>query len=217
MSDTPHTEHAHVGRRLLDVSTLPAVVQDHRDPLWWGVWMLIAIETTMFALLATAYVYLRGNFTTWPPPGAANPPIAVTGATLAALLASCVPIWFSFRAARHGDLRIVRLGFIGVTILSLIATVLRAIELTAIGYNWNSHAYGSVVWAIYFMHTVHLILGTGENAVFTALLFRGPVEKKHMLDVRLAAYYWWFIVAGWLALWVLITFDDLLFRNSFVS
>ena len=208
---------APVGRRMLDVSGLPTVAFGHRDPLWWGLWMLIAIESTMFALLLTSYFYLRGNAREWPPTGAAQAPLWLTLSVVIVLLASCVPVWVAFRAALDGRLRPIQLGMLWGTILSAVALALRAWELTSIGYNWNSHTYGSIVWSFYFMHTFHLASGVLENLVMTALLYKGPVEKKHMVDLRLSSIYWWFVAVSWLVLWAVVIFDDLLFRNSFVS
>jgi cytochrome c oxidase subunit III len=203
---------AHVGRRFLDVSGLPTFAFGHRDPLWWGVWMLIIVETMMFALLVTSYFYLRGNYSLWPPPGASQAPLWLTSSTLIALLLSAIPMAIAYRAAWDGRLRPIQLAFAGVTILSAVALALRGYEISRIGYNWNSHAYGSVAWALYFMHTLHLASGVVENGVMTVLLFRGPVEKKHMLDIRLGAYYWWFVVVSWVVIWGIVIGDDLLMR-----
>jgi cytochrome c oxidase subunit 3 len=206
---------AHVGRKLLDVSHLPSFAFGHRDPLWWGVWMLIVIEGMMFSLLLTSYFYLRGNHGQWPPTGAVNPPLAMTLTTVVLLLLSCAPMYLAFRAAWDGRLRRIQRGMLLATLVSAAAAAARGFEIGAIGYNWNSHAYGSLVWGIYFMHTLHLAAGVVENAVMTALVYRGPVEKKHMLDLRLGAIYWWFVAVGWVVLWAIVIGDDLLNRNSF--
>lgn len=203
---------AHVGRRFIDVSALPTFAFGHRDPIWWGVWMLIIIETVMFALLATAYFYLRGNFTNWPPPFANQPPLALTASTVILLLLSAVSMYAAYRAAWDGELRKVQIGMLLTTIIGAVALVLRAFEFARFGYQWNSHAYGSVVWAIWVMHTFHLSSSVVENSVITTLLFKGPVEKKHMLDVRLGGFYWWFVVASWVVLWGIIIGDDLVAR-----
>jgi heme/copper-type cytochrome/quinol oxidase subunit 3 len=208
---------APIGRRLIDVSALPNFAFGHRDPIWWGLWLLIAIEGTMFVLLASTYFYLRGNASEWPPTGAANPPFWITVGTLVSLLVSVVPTWWAFRAALEFRLRPIQIGFLLGTIASFVATGFRAWEFATIGYQWNSHAYGSIVWSIYFMHSFHLVSGTLENVVMTVLLFKGPIEKKLMPDIRLSVIYWWFVVVTWVPFWALILFDDLLFRNSFVS
>ena len=62
-------------RPAIDVSALPESVVDHRSLVWWGNNLLIAVETTMFALLVAGYFYVRPNFTSWPPPQV-NQPIA---------------------------------------------------------------------------------------------------------------------------------------------
>lgn len=208
---------AHIGRRFVDVSQLPEHAFGHRDPLWWGVWMLIAIEGMMFALLAVSYFYLRGNYGEWPPTGVVQPPLWLSGSTVALLLVSCVPMWIAFRAAWDGRLRPIQLGMLAVTIVSAIAAAVRGWEISQIGYRWNSHAYGSVVWSFYFMHTFHLVSGVVENAVITALVFKGPVEKKLMIDIRLGAFYWWFVVVIWVVLWAVVFGDDVLFRNSLIA
>ncbi|HKR62764.1 MAG TPA: cytochrome c oxidase subunit 3 [Thermoanaerobaculia bacterium] len=203
-----------VGRRFVDVSGLPTYVQGHRDPLWWGLWALVCVEATMFALLVASYLYLRGNESEWPPTGAVQPPLALTASTLVVLLLSAIPMWIAFRAAADHRLRPIQISMIFVTLLSAIAAVTRGYEFAKFGYWWHSHAYGSIVWAIYFMHSFHLLSGVVENAIFTALVFRGPVEKKHMLDLRLSSYYWWFVVFTWLPLWGLIMGDAFFFGST---
>ena len=51
----------------LDVSPLPDYAFGHRSLLWWATLSMIAIESTMFALLAMSYIYLKGRVVQWPP------------------------------------------------------------------------------------------------------------------------------------------------------
>jgi cytochrome c oxidase subunit III len=203
VTETP----AHVGRRFLDVAKLPAYAFGYRAALWWGVMILIVIETMMFSLLVTSYLYSRGREHIWPPAGAENAPLWVTGGSLLVLLLAGLPLIPVYRKAIEGRLRVLQLGFVATTILSLAAAAARGYEFASIGYRWNSHAYGSLVWGIYFMHALHLVAGVCENIVMTALLYKGPIEKKHMLDIRLSCIYWWFVVVVWIPLWALIVFD----------
>jgi heme/copper-type cytochrome/quinol oxidase subunit 3 len=201
------SETAPAGRRFIDVSELPMFAFGPRDPIWWGLFSLLAIESTMFALLASSYFYLRGNEHQWPPPGVHQAPLWLTASTVILLLVSVIPTWWAFRAAIEFRLRPIQIGFLLGTLASAVACITRAYELATIGFNWNSHAYGSIVWAIYFMHTFHLASGTVENVVMTALLFKGPVEKKLMPDIRLSCIYWWFVVVSWIPFWIVIMFD----------
>ena len=64
------------GRPLIDVSSLPKSVMDHRSPIWWGNLWLLVIETTMFALAIATYLYFRVvDFDLWPPPRVDQMPV----------------------------------------------------------------------------------------------------------------------------------------------
>src|SRR5436190_1139721 len=128
---------APVGRRFVDVSELPMFAFGPRDPIWWGLWLLLAIESTMFVLLASSYFYLRGNESTWPPPGVHQAPLWLTALTVVALLLSVIPTWWAFRAAIQFRLRPIQIGFLLGTLASAAACVTRAYELATIGYNWK--------------------------------------------------------------------------------
>src|SRR5438552_15403539 len=89
------------GTPTLDVSGLPSNAFGHRAPLWWGVLLLIAIESTAMGLLLVSYFYLRGNYDVWPPttmaPGALR--LAIVQAIV--LGASYLPVLLRARAARQ--------------------------------------------------------------------------------------------------------------------
>lgn len=203
-----------IGRRIIDVSGLPSVAHGHRDPLWWGVMMLIAIESTMFALLGASYFYLRGNHNVWPPTGVVQPPFALSTATLVLLFLTMPPFLLAYRAAKKESLRPIQLGFVLGTILNAAALATRGFEFYLLQYQWSSHVYGSLVWTIMGLHTFHLLSGLLENTLFTAFLFIGPIERKHMLDVRVSVIYWGFVVFSWVPFYLIIFVDSAL-RNSF--
>ena len=94
-------------RPVIDVSDLPGSELDHRALIWWGNLMLLAIETTMFALLIAAYFYVRGNFHAWPPPQTnwviarynTNPALPLALINLAVIVLSCIPMAVADRMA----------------------------------------------------------------------------------------------------------------------
>lgn len=183
-------------RPVIDVANLPSVSMTSREPLWWGVAGLIAIESTMFALLFASYYYLRGSAVEWPPPGS-RLPFALGTANLLVLLLSAGTMHLVNREALHHRLRPARRWLVVTTVLSLAALALRSFELHSMSFKWNEHAYGSVVWLTMGLHLFHLLASNGENLLFLGVLFKGPVEEKHMLDLRLNGMYWYFIVASW--------------------
>lgn len=197
-------------RPRIDVSELPTTVFGHRAPLWWGAAGAIAIETTVFALLAATYYYLRGNEAVWPP--SFPPPLGWGTAGLVVLLVSVVPMWMVEKKAEHRSLRGMRFWLLVTTALSLLALVLRVVEMGELPFRWDHHAYGSIVWTTMGMHAIHLLTGNIENLLFIALLFKGPVEEKHLLDIQLNAFYWYWVVGWWVALYAMMYLDPGVFR-----
>lgn len=193
-----------IERRVIDVSGLPDIAFGHRDPLWWGCAGLIAIESTMLVLLLASYFYLRGNFTAWPPTGAGFRAQAWAAAEVAVLALSAVPTHLSNRAALRGEVRAIQRWLGLVTLLGAVFLVLRWRLLAALPFRWDLHAYGSVFWGFLFLNTVHALSGVLENAAVLAVVLRGPLEKKHLVDVHTGGFLWFFVVASWLPLWAVL-------------
>jgi cytochrome c oxidase subunit III len=216
-----------IARRTIDVSELPETsVIIHRDPLYWGINSLIAIEGTMFALLTASYYYLRGNHQVWPPTGVVQPALWITTTMAAILLLSCIPMGIVFHLAGPSSfldehlhqkkpiLRKLQWWMVVNCLVNFVALGFRYMEFDQMQYRWNSHAYGSLVWGFLAMHTLHLITSTGENIMLTAVLFKGPVEKKLMPDLRFNALYWFFVALVWMPIYGIIFLDSAFFRNS---
>jgi heme/copper-type cytochrome/quinol oxidase subunit 3 len=167
-----------------------------REPLFWGVMLLIAIEATGLALLLGSYFYLSGNEPSWPPPGVPRAQLWPGAAATAVLLATLPAQLAVNRAASQGNARQMRRWLLLSTLIAMAFMALRFIELRRLPFYWDSHAYGSSVWVIIGYHSLHALTGVAENVVLIALLFKGPVERKHALDIQLSGFYWYFVVAA---------------------
>ena len=64
-------------QRTLDVSYLPDIAFGSRAPLWWGQVGMMAIESTIIAIIVAAYFYVRIGFSVWPPPNIAPPDLGL--------------------------------------------------------------------------------------------------------------------------------------------
>jgi heme/copper-type cytochrome/quinol oxidase subunit 3 len=199
-----------MSRPALDVSELPEYAFGNRDPMFWGLTGMLAIESTMIALLVGGYFYLRGKFDLWPPSPVGVTAGALGAVELALLLASCLPTLWLTRAAQQLDLRRARRFLWILTLLGAVVVALRVFEFRALGFRWDSNAYGSMVWAMLGIHALHVGVGVGENAVFLALMLRGPIEKKFMVDVYVNGLYWYFVVAGWVILYATVYLEPVL-------
>jgi heme/copper-type cytochrome/quinol oxidase subunit 3 len=200
-------------RAVIDVSKLPHHEFDTYDPVWWGNNGLLAIETSMFAILIATYFYLRQNFPLWPPPLAQLtaplrplPELAYGTANTILLLLSCIPMIITDKAARRGDRSTTQLGLLIGVGCGLVAMVLRSFEFSAMQFRWDSNAYGSVVWFMLGMHALHLLVLTSETLLLLIWIRRREFDMKHRVDVVTVAVYWYWVVGVWLVLFAILYF-----------
>ena len=198
-------------RNVIDVRELHPKAHGSRDPLSWGVLLLVIIEGMGFALLAVAWLYVRGNYDMWRPQTIGKPAFTAELVVVGALVLSGIVEILGIRAARRENLRQMQVFTVLAALLGAIAVAARAYELPRIQFHWDTNAHGSVFWGIMFLHCVHTITGTFENGVFAALLFLGPVEKKHTTDLENNGFYWLFVVVSWLLLFPLLYLEPLVF------
>jgi cytochrome c oxidase subunit 3 len=201
------------GRPLIDVSSLPKSVMDHRSPIWWGNLWLLVIETTMFAVAIATYLYFRVvDFDLWPPPRVDQMPVlyhpvpdlGVATVNLGIILLSLLPMIYVDRACLEKNQTAVKFGLVICLLFGLGAIALRFIEFQAIHFRWNDNAYASTVWLLMGLHLAHLITATSENAIMTAWIFAKGMDTKHARDVRVTAVYWYWVVGIWILLYGLI-------------
>lgn len=197
--------------RTIDVSALPTFALGARTPMFWGVVLLMAIETTMLALMVLSYFYIRGNFSSWPPtwPGSRSFHLATAGVVL--LIASAVPNHLMSAEVVAGRAGRARAWLIVVTVLGLAAFATRVFELPRLQFRWDTHAYGSAVWGILGLNTFHQVTALAENLVMIALLIIGPVEKKHLNDLQLGGYFWYWLIAVTVPLYAIVYLEPWLF------
>jgi cytochrome c oxidase subunit III len=190
-------------RRELDVSGLPSYAFGHRSLMWWGTFGLIAIEGTLFALAIGSYLYLRSQSDAWPI-GAPPPQLLWGTVNTLILLASTWPNHKAKRAAEACDLVRTRRWLMTGLAFSVAFLVVRGFEFGALHTRWDSNAYGSIVWMLLGLHTVHLLTDTYDTAVLGVLLFTGPMEGQRFADVSENALYWYFVVFSWLPIYAVV-------------
>lgn len=193
-----------------DVSELPDMAFGHRDPLFWGLVAMMAIEGMVFAFLVVSYFYIRENVDVWPPSPIGKGTIPLGAGVTALLLLSCIPTHLINRNATGGSLKGMRFWLIIVSAFGVAAIALRAVELAQLPFRWNSNAYGSIFWTTLGLHCVHLISGVIENLLVAAVFFIGPVERKHLVDAHASGFYWYFVVGSWLFLFPILYLDPVL-------
>lgn len=172
---------------------------------------MIVIEGTLFAIALVTYFYLRGLAQSWPL--SAPPPALLWGTLNAVLLAvSGMPNHLAAKASLREDLRAVRLWMVVCVVIAAAVQVVRIFEFTALNTHWSQNAYGSIVFAILVLHTVHLVTDFVDTVVLTVLMFTGPLDRRRFVDVSENAGYWWFVVGSWLPIYFTLYWVPRLFH-----
>lgn len=190
-------------RLALDVSHLPNHAFGHRSVVWWATLGIIGIEGTMFALVMTSYLYLKGRAPHWPP-GVEPPDLLWGTVNTVLLLASLVPNQLTKMAGERIDLPKVRLWMVICIAFAVAFNVVRIWEFRTLNVWFDENAYGSVVWALLGFHTTHILTDLLDTVVLAVLMFTGPLEEKRFVDVSENAFYWYFVVGSWLPIYGLI-------------
>jgi heme/copper-type cytochrome/quinol oxidase subunit 3 len=191
-------------RVVVDLSRLPLHGLGRASVTWWGTMAFMLIEGTGFALVITVYLYLMSLAPAWPINAPVPDLLPGTVVTLI-LVASVVPNYLTSGWAERQDLRKVRIGIIVMSLLGIAPLIVRVFEFPALRVNWDTNAYGSVVWVLLGLHTMHILTDLIDTLVLAALMFtRHGRNPRRFGDVQDNAMYWNFVVAAWLPIYACI-------------
>lgn len=188
----------------IDVSELPTHGFGSRMPTAWGTLGFIVLEATGFALAIGTYLYLQTLNREWPL--GAPPPDLLFGTlfTIILLLSELPNIWLK-RTAKEESLSKVRIGLTFMSLVGIVLLVIRAFEFPALNINWDTNAYGSIVWFLLGLHTVHLLTDVGDTLVLNVLMFTKHAKVgKRFADTEDNSIYWDFVVISWLPIYMLL-------------
>ena len=191
-------------RAVLDVRDLPSVVYGSRVVTWWGTAGFMLAEAATLAACLTAYYYVRGSYSSWPPLRTPPPDLFIPAISLIVLIASLVPCYLFAKAAEkleHAKMQ--RWLWVAVVFMSA-ALVLRLREFSALNVRWDANAYASVAWAIVFAHFTLLLADTLETLVFAVMASRRGFPDRYYPGVSEDAFYSYFMVASWIPCWVTV-------------
>ncbi|HZQ62196.1 MAG TPA: cytochrome c oxidase subunit 3 [Casimicrobiaceae bacterium] len=187
----------------IEVAELPSYGFGDHSLMWWGTWGIILIEGTVFALAIATYFYLRTRVINWPPSLDFPGPLWGT-INLAIVLASAIPNQWAKRAGERQDLAGCRQWTWVLLAFAIATLIVRIFEFKSLNCRWDTNAYGSIVWMLLGLHTLHLVTDAYDTAVLGVLLITGPLEGKRFGDVAENALYWNFVILAWIPIYLVI-------------
>jgi cytochrome c oxidase subunit 3 len=190
-------------RPVLDVSHLPTYAFGTRSLTFWGTIFFLCIEGTLLAGIILSYFFLQTREPAWPP-GLQPPELWWGTLTTLTAVASGIPNALTKRAAERMDLPKLRLWMTITTLFIVGITVSRVREFSALNCSWDTNAYGSIVWMLLGFHTTHVLTDWADTLVLLTLMFVGPIEGKHFVDVSENALYWYVVIAFWIPVYLVI-------------
>lgn len=188
---------------VLDVSSLPTYGFSHRSLMWWGTAGMMVIEATVFALAIFSYFYLMSHSKVWP---LSRFPPEILWGTLNTfiLLLSAWPNHKAKKAAEDQIAEPTRFWLLVCLAFSFAFLAVRVMEFKTLNVHWDDNAYGSAVWMLLGLHTLHMITDTLDSCVLTVMMYIEPVLGKQYVDVSENGMYWYFVVLTWLPIYLVI-------------
>jgi heme/copper-type cytochrome/quinol oxidase subunit 3 len=110
------------------------------------------------------------------------------------------------KAAEREDVRGVRLWLTVAFLFALAFLAVRGLEFTTLNIRWDSNAYGSIVWWLMGLHTLHIATDVADTAVLLAIILVRTPRGRRFVDVSENGFYWYFVVLSWIPIYVVVYF-----------
>jgi cytochrome c oxidase subunit III len=188
-----------------DLAELPTHAFGHRSLTWWGVIGFMVIEGVGFAMAIAAYFFLMSQEQEWAPRPTLPPDLLAGTLFTLVMLLSEIPNSMIKKAAEAYDSNKVRMLLPGMVAIGVLLFVIRGFEFNSLNVMWYDSAYGSIIWALLFLHTTHVATDWVDTVVLWRLM-ETPYgeEPRRLVDVDENSLYWRFVWLTWLPIYVLI-------------
>jgi cytochrome c oxidase subunit 3 len=170
-----------------------------------GIIVALASWGMMFASLFFAYAVIRTRAVAWPPLGSPRLPTGIAWGSTAAIVASSVTFDRALASLRKGAAKrfeklIAVTIFLGVTFLQLQFLVWS--QVRGLGVYMSGGIYGSIFYGFTYLHAAHILVGLGVVGFIYRKARKGLYSPHNWFGVRSAAYFWHFVGAIWLVMFV---------------
>lgn len=168
-------------------------------------WAFFSVSTLPKLPLADMWQIADG---TWPPAGIKPfDPFHLPLLNTLILLLSGTTVTWAHHALIHKDQKTTVLALALTVFLGLAFTSLQAYEYTHAAFGFKDGIYASTFFMATGFHGFHVIIGTIFLAVCLMRAKNGSLSPEHHLGFEFAAWYWHFVDAVWLFLFVFVYLD----------
>ena len=188
-----------------DVADLPTHKFGPSSLTWWGIIGFMIIEGTFFALAFAAYFFLMGHEQGWPPEARQAPNLLWGTLFLVVILLSEIPNTMIKKAARERDVPTIRALMPVIIGIGGVLLVIRGFEFNTLTCRWTDDAYSSIVWAVLFLHTTHILTDWGDTVVLWFLMMTDVGwEGRRLVDTDENCLYWRYVWLLWIPVYLLV-------------
>lgn len=191
----------------MDLSKVQTQGFGHRVIPWWGTMGFMLIEGMGFVLAIGIFLYAPLTDAQWPRGFPVQPLLWSTSFTLLLVL-SLIPNWLVIQRAKAHDNATLKPLLVLMSAIGVVALVIRWFELQALTIHWDTNVYGSLLWVLLGLHTTHLLTDVADTIVMTAIFFTGHTPQGRFSDADENAFYWVFVVVGWLPIYALLYWSN---------
>lgn len=177
---------------------LPLGNQGKNSVGWWGILCLIATEASLFAYLLFGYYYIAiQHDQAWTPEP--HPSLRLAGPNTVILLLSSVAVWWGERGAKADKKNQMLIGLGLGILLGILFLIVQVFEWKSKSFGLSSGSYGSLFFTITGFHMAHVIVGVATLCAVFGWSAAGYFSPRRHTRVSIAAIYWHFVDAVWLA------------------
>jgi len=167
-----------------------------------GLWVFLAVVTSLFALLISAYA-MRMKLGDWSP----MPKPGLLWLNTGVLIVTSVAMEWTRAAANRGQTGDVRSGLVAAGVLTFVFLAGQLVvwqQLNASGYFVAVNPANDFFYLLTALHGLHLLGGLVAWGRTTAKVWRGVEVGKVRLSVELCAMYWHYLLLVWLVLFAVL-------------
>jgi heme/copper-type cytochrome/quinol oxidase subunit 3 len=151
----------------------------------------------VFAVLLSAYFFLRASSKQWPIGGLELPELRLSVPFSFVLWGSSLPIFWAEAGIRRGDQGRLRAGLLISFLMALGFLGWTVKDFIDLHFGWRDNAYGSIFYTVVGLHTLHVVVGALMNVIVQIKAWQGKFSAERHRTVEVFGLYWHFVDVVW--------------------